>query len=135
MIRSKRSGFTLLEVMVAIGIIAIGFTPILLLQNTVLTQVSGMGQRLHRIFFAKEFIFTAREKREEGTAQFYLEQQLPYPPTKLLYRSDPVDNEPKFDGLRGLYSEQVIASWQNGATREREVLLTFGFEPVREQKK
>jgi len=135
MIRSKRRGFSFVEVMIAIGIIGIGLTPALLLQNMVLTRVSRMGSRLHRIFFAKQFIFTAREKRGEGVAEFYLEEQEPYPKTKLLYRSEPVDGEPMFDGLKGLYSERVVISWQDGAERRKDDLVTFGFEPIRERKK
>ena len=135
MIRSRSSGFTLVEVMIAIGIIAIGLMPALILQNMVLTRVNRMGMHLHRIFIAKQFMFTAREKRGEGVSEFYLEDQEPYPKTKLLYRAEPVDGEPRFDGLRGLYSERVVLSWQEGTERQRDNLVSFGFEPVRERKK
>jgi len=135
MMHSRSRGFSLVEVMIAIGIIAIGLTPALLLQNMVLTRVHRMGTRLNRVFLAKQFIFTAREKRGEGVDEFYLEDQEESPKTKLLYRSEPVDSEAKFDGLRGLYSERVVLSWQDGTERQRENLVTFGFEPVRDRKK
>ena len=135
MIPSRSKGFSLVEVMIAIGIIAIGLTPALLLQNMVLTRVHRMGTRLHRVFLAKQFLFTAREKREKGVDEFYLEDQEPAPKTKLLYRSEPVDGDAKFDGLRGLYRERVVLSWQDGRDRQRENLVTFGFEPVRDRKK
>jgi len=135
MMHSRNRGFSLVEVMIAIGIIAIGLTPVLLLQNMVLTRVHRMGTRLHRVFWAKQFMFTAREKRGEGVDEFYLEDQEESPKTKLLYRSEPVDGEAKFDGLRGLYSERVVLSWQDGTERQRENLVTFGFEPARDRKK
>jgi len=135
MVFKNNAGFTLIEVILAIAIVALGMMPILILQNEVLTRVNRVGNRLQRIFFAQQFMAEAREKREPGTREFYLERQEEFPATKLLYRVEPADVEPQFEGLSGLYSERVIMTWKSGPRQEKLVLPTYGFEPVRERKK
>lgn len=135
MIHSRnRTGFTLIEVLLAIAIVGMAMTPIIFLQTAVLTRVNKGMLQLKRIMLAKKFLFDAREKNQNDSPEFSLEKQEVDPSTLLVYRAEET-NYPEVGELDGLRTERVIARWKEDGRPRHIILVTFTFRPVQEREK
>ena len=123
-----KSGFTLLEVLFAIGLVAMALTPIIWLQIGTVRATNTRVRRCNGLFLAKEFLFMARQKRPDGDLTFLLDDRDKETDTKLSYQADP-PAQPELKSLPGLYRERVTASWKNKGVSKQIVLLTFRFDP------
>ncbi|HRN78425.1 MAG TPA: prepilin-type N-terminal cleavage/methylation domain-containing protein [Candidatus Dependentiae bacterium] len=126
MIHSKhKSGFTLLETLFAMVIIAAVMSPLFFMQADVLRRVAGVSNHMQRIFFMRDFLFNARQQQPKNTTQFTLEKRVSNPETILRYELKPVDKKSALSSVQGMYTERVTAMWSYNNQRKDDVLCTL----------
>lgn len=126
MIHSKhKSGFTLLETLFAMVIIAAVMSPLFFMQADVLRRVAGVSNHMQRMFFMRDFLFNARQQQPKNTTQFTLEKRVSNPETTLRYELKPVDQKSALSSVQGMYTERVTAMWSDNNQRKDDVLCTL----------
>lgn len=128
MIHSKnKSGFTLLETLFAMSIIAAIISPLFFMQAEVLRRVIRASYHIKRIFYMHDFLFNAQQQLQKETTQFTLEKQVGNPATVLRYVLKAVDKKSSLSAVQGIYVEQVTAVWTDffNNQHQEDRLLTF----------
>ncbi len=141
MIRSKnrlfytnKKGFTLIETIIAIAIIAFVFGPLFVMQGGVLQRVVKQSRKLQRIFFMQFFAYTAQEKIKPGATQFNVEKKEAFPETIMRYQLMPVDQNSSVKDISGLHMQRVLATWDEAGVKQQDMLVTFTFIQPGEKK-
>ncbi len=130
MIHSKnRPGFSLIEVLITIAMIAIILTPLFILQGSVLQSVAYVSKRIQRIFFAKQFLYEARKQMPEDAHQYNLEKKIEDPETQLKYELGPVDKKSSLHELKGMHIEKVMMKWQEERRQSSEIIVNLVYKP------
>jgi len=131
----NQSGFTLIETLVAIAVIAFVLSPLFVMQGNVLERVVRESRKLQRVFFMKFFAYKAQEQIKPDVTQFTLEKKEEFPPTVLQYQLMPVDQRSSLKNIPGLHMQRVIATWDEAGRKYQDMLVTFAFiEPVEKKK-
>jgi len=133
MIHSKNNsyGFTLLEALLAISVVAMILTPLLLNQIKLLTRVVFQAQQIAHTFSAEQFMI-------DSYVQFILDNK------KLKNTKTTDDTELNFSITKGnptiskefrsVYAQKVTAQWEYDDTTYKSSLVTFLFLPELEEK-
>ncbi len=142
MIHSKNShgvgGFTLIEALMAITILALIITPLFILQGSILRNVTYFSQRLRRVFLAKNFLFEMRIEAEKQQAEqaFALEKKIDEPLTQLAYKREKLSKKSALSSLEDLYVERVTATWeQQGQQLTQEIVSIVHKKPKPKEEK
>lgn len=132
MIHSKnKKGFSLIETIIAIAVIAFVFGPLFVMQGTVLQRVVEESRKLQRIFFMQFFAYKTQEQIKPGATQFNLEKREVFPPTVMRYQLMPVNQQSSLKDIPGLHMQRVLATWDERGIKRQDMLLTFTFiKPV-----
>lgn len=122
----NKSGFTLIEAMLAVAIMGIILTPLFLLEGTVFQGVSRFAQIFRRYMFAKEYLYEMRREQKEDATSLTLERNTKdiQPATILRYTLGPVASQSSLKDFKRLYKETVRAS---GMDRSVEPVTVVGF--------
>ena len=127
MIHSKSNdGFTLIEVLLALSLMAMILTPILISQSSIMFQIGMFRERFRRVSIAKNYLAHAHKNALEDKKTVPL--TVDDPPTTLTYRQD------KASGtitkiFKDVYRETVRIEWTEGTNKRQDVLVSFVFEP------
>lgn len=124
------SGFTLIEVMLALVIAASILTSIYIMQSGALVGATRFAYRFARIIQAKDFMFFARRKREEAKdqKQFHLEKKEDDPETYLKYEF--LNSEKSsLKNMKNIYLEKVSIRHEGTQKEANDVLLTLIYIP------
>lgn len=135
MIHSKnhKSGFTLIEVLMAMTITALVLTPIFLIYETVMQRVGVSSKAYDMIVLAKKLLYEAHQKQEQHAQTFSLEKT--ENDITLVYSlAQGVEQKSSLASLIGLHKEMVTLSWNERGQKKREQLVTFVYKQP-EQKK
>lgn len=126
---SNEKGFTLMEVLVAVVILAIGFSTILQLFSTGLASLYHTGEHTHAVFLAKEKMEEALLMEFSGIEEQIIHQsgELPngYRWTLNVTPAEYKDADP--DGLAWLFLIEVTIKWNNGIKQKQYQLQTLQF--------
>lgn len=122
----NKSGFTLIEAMLAIALIGIVMTPILITQGSVVQAVSRISMRLQRIFFAQNFFIEAQAEADDER-KFALDRKVDFPVTRLAFERKPVDGKSSLSKINNLIMDRIEASWTDENKQQKEVLVQFKY--------
>src|SRR5439155_24077331 len=112
MIHSKNTdGFTMMESIFAVAIMAMVLTPIFILQGNTLRNVANMAKRIQRLFFMTDFVQQARQAQAPTLRQFTLEKKENNPPTVLKYELGSAEKNPAFKDIPCVLQEKVTITW------------------------
>ncbi len=127
---NNKSGFTLIEALLAVVIIGVVLTPLFLLEGTIFQGVGKYGQIFRRYMFAKEYMYEMRRKQTDDTTSLTLERSNKevQPVTILRYTLGPVNKNSSLKNLKRLYKEVVVASGADKAASSASV-VSFVFKP------
>lgn len=131
----NRNGFTLIEAMIAVAIAAIILTPLFILQGVVLQNVDRVSRKLHRIFFAEDFLYEARRSMVPEIRVFTLEKKIDDPATVLQYKFGPLDKKSALGAINNLHVERVTITWQDQRRQREEQLIRFVYKPEQKKKR
>jgi prepilin-type N-terminal cleavage/methylation domain-containing protein len=121
---NQNTGFTLIEAMLAIAIIAIVMTPLMITQGTVVQAVANISLRLQRIFFAQNF-YTESQAQADDQKKFALDKKVESPSTQLAFERKPVDSKSALAKINNLVVDRMQASWSEHNKKQKEVLVLF----------
>ncbi len=126
----NNSGFTIIEVLMALGIAASIMASIYILQAGSLAAVLRYSTNYERIILGKNFLFDTRRKREEAKnpPSYKLEKKEEDPETYLKYNFDGVQ-ETAFKNLENLYIEKVDILHDARQKEPSATLLTLVYMP------
>jgi hypothetical protein len=107
-------------------IIAAIMSPLFFMQAQVLQRVARASYHMQRIFFMRDFLFSARQQLQKDTTEFTREKQVDNPATVLRYELKSVDKKSSLGTLQGIYTERVTALWSdNNNRRQDDILFTL----------
>jgi hypothetical protein len=126
----NKSGFTLIEAMLAVVMIGMVLTPLFLLEGTVFQGVSRFAQIFRRYMFAKEYLYEMRRNQTDDTTSLTLEKNSKdaRPATALRYTLGPVGTKSSLKDFKRLYKETVVASGMDKSAVSA-TLITFVYKP------
>lgn len=131
MMRFKNSsGFTLIEVLLALAIIGMVLTPILLIQQIVLRRSSSSANLFSRIIQAKDFLIDQQFENIQETQEVTAEKKIINPPTTLIFNSKKVPENSTLKKFKHIKIDSVTMQWTADQNKKRqEKLVTFSFKP------
>lgn len=120
----RKSGLTLIEVVLTILIVGISVTSILSLQGTLSRGVFSAHNMLERISYIKNMFVTA-DKDKLYTKDAPVEKKIEDPSLQISYsrKKSPLKN------FEHIIIEQVDAQWPSVLGTRKESFITFRFEP------
>lgn len=139
-----KAGFTLVETLFALAIVALMLPALYTLQGSVLRSVTMFYQEYERILLAKqfwqelhpqEFLEDKKEdKKNEKKEDKKLElKKITDPVTELRYEQTPVGGNSSLSKLKGLAFERITISWKSVTGKEStEQLIGLKYEPPKE---
>jgi prepilin-type N-terminal cleavage/methylation domain-containing protein len=129
MVHSKNTnGFTMMESIFAVAIIAVVLTPIFILQGNTLRNVATIANYMQRLFFAADFLQQARQTQAPIVRQFMLEKKENNPQTILKYELSSTQN-PALKDIPGILQEKVTITWQEDRHRRSDALVSYVYKP------
>lgn len=129
--KNKLSGFTLIEVLLALAIIGIVLTPIFLIQQVVLRRSSSDARFFSRIIYAKDFLVDQQfENMQEAQEIGATEKKITNPPTTLIFSSKKIPENSALSKFKNVMLDSVTMQWTDERNKKRqEKLVTFSFRP------
>jgi|GEM_PF-3150059 len=127
---ANNSGFTILETIVAMGIVAGVVTILLMMQSAVLQQVVRVSDRVERVFMLRSFLHEARSKTQPQAVSAQYEKEIPNPLTRLHYQRMPPEPQSVLASSKGICIERVSAHWQRSGEALTESLVTTTYIPT-----
>lgn len=127
MIHSKNNdGFTLIEVLLALSLMAMILTPILITQSSIMVSVGYFSGIFRRINIAKNYLVVAHKNslEDKKTGQSSIDD----PPTTLTYKQDKVSGVIAKQ-FKDIYRETVRIEWTEDNRKHEDMLVSFIFKP------
>ncbi len=136
-IKKTTSGFTIIEVLIALAIAMVMLAPLLNLQGFIIRQTSRMSDATRRTLAAQEFLITTRAQTPEDAYEFSQEKKVPFLDLTLLYTLSKVGTQSKLTKQDDLYHETVAMTYQENNKTKRDYLVSFIYKKPQpeEQKK
>jgi prepilin-type N-terminal cleavage/methylation domain-containing protein len=116
----KQSGFTLVEIILALFVMASLLSSILNLQDIVFSSVVSSSRRLHRVFMMEYFVFSREQDEDKKT--------IDSPPTEIAYEEKKVDEKSSLIKLQNMVKRKVSASWKDGTKQRDYALIDFMYK-------
>jgi len=139
-ISTRRSGFTLVEVLVAVLIVALVITPLFMSETNIFAHAVRLSKSLQRTFMLKQFFVDSALKmdvaklKDKPTVEKKIDTTVP--PMNFKFETKKVEKEERFKKFPDLYMQRATAEWQDGAVKRKEALVSFLMieEPKAEKK-
>ena len=131
----NNSGFTILETIVAMGIVASVVSVLLMMQSAVLQHTARVSDRLERVFLLRTFLNEARSKTQPQAVQAVYEKDIANPQTHMRYERTPPRQQSVLVSSKGICVERVTAQWQRSGEQHTEMLVTTTYIPLQQGKK
>jgi prepilin-type N-terminal cleavage/methylation domain-containing protein len=130
-IKNKQAGFTLIEAMMAVAIVALVLTPLFMLETNVFTGVVRLAEQFQRSLFARTFLYRAQQQESPAATEYSASTKEERPLTAITYTLKPLDPQSKLAGIAHLYRQEVVATGISIDNRQREVgLVHFIYKPA-----
>lgn len=129
MLHNVKSGFTLIEALLAMAIIGLVLTPIFMNQTAVSRTTARAARRLAQIFAAKKVLIDNEMALAPDVQQFTNEKKLERPPTTFTYELKKIPENSAFKKFNNVLMQTV--SWTNARDKKKtlEKLVTFIYKP------
>ena len=123
-----------MEVMIALGVIAVLLTTLLTLQSTVFQRVIVSTLKIDRFYRIRNMFFLTRITPPDSEKKSW-EKSLDDPAMILKYQKGPIKKGSQLERFTGLVQEQASGHWHEWATEREHTLIAYQFEPPRKEKK
>ena len=122
----NNDGFTLIEVLLALSLMAMVLTPILISESTTMLSVGIFSRHFQRITVAKNYLVRAHKDalEDKKTPPATIED----PQTTLSYKQNKASG-PIAKQFKDIYRETVTIEWTEGNNKRQETLVSFVFKP------
>lgn len=121
----SKHGFTLIEVLFTLMLIALVVTPLMFQQSMLVRNVDTFSRRAERMFAAQTFLYEARKAMQDYTTSFTLEKKIDDGDATLSFSRGPVGKKSAFARARAIYQDRVVIVWQENGSQRRDQLITL----------
>jgi prepilin-type N-terminal cleavage/methylation domain-containing protein len=126
MIHSKnKNGFTLIETLIALSMMAMVLTPIFVSQSNIMVTLGMFRNRFRRINIAKNFMVHAQRNNLEDKVT--PPDTIDDPPTKFIYTREKASG-PIAKQFKDVYKEVVRIEWKDDGIVRQDALVSFVFK-------
>jgi prepilin-type N-terminal cleavage/methylation domain-containing protein len=127
MMHSKNlDGFTLIEVMLAVAIMATILTSIFISVGSIMSSVGSFSSHYQRLVHAKNYLIDARQHELENKK--IGPQTIDYPQTTLTYQKERLSGT-SAKSYKDVFKEKVLIEWTENNRKRTDSLISFVFAP------
>jgi prepilin-type N-terminal cleavage/methylation domain-containing protein len=120
------SGFTLIEVLVALFVAMLVLGPVFVLQSNVIKRSRSSANGLIRLLAQKTFLQEAEFSLDPSQDQFSKQKKITSLTAPLTYSLKKIPENSSLKKFKNLYVESVAASWNDTSNKKRtDTLVTF----------
>lgn len=131
---ANSSGFTLIEVLLSIALVAIVLGPIYILQHTIFNNTVRATDAVDRMFIAYSFLLDAQKQKAAGAQQKKITKTIADPKTELKYEIKELGGDSSLSKrFNHLYVEQVSYNWSTLGLPYSDAYALIVFEPPQEK--
>jgi prepilin-type N-terminal cleavage/methylation domain-containing protein len=130
-------GFSFLEVIIALAIVSLVFTPIFIAESSILRTTFRSSWLIDRVMQAHSFFFDAQRASAPDTQQITVEKRVQRPATILKYTVHKVPDNSVLRTFKDMYIEQVTFEWtpeladtRNRTQLNRDRIGTYIYKPA-----
>ncbi|HSW74031.1 MAG TPA: type II secretion system protein [Candidatus Limnocylindria bacterium] len=127
-LRFKERGFTLIEALMAMAIIAIIVTPLFVLYSTLFQTVSKAELRMDRVQQAQNFLIES-ERSLVAKTPLPPEKKVSYPPMSMTFAHGAVPADSPLSSYKTLSLAKVTTTWQEGKAKRSDVFVYYVYKP------
>lgn len=128
-----RNGFALVEVMLALSMIAVILTVLMMVESRVFARAVSSCQKMERFIFIKNMFLTTKKDPLEKNKNTY-EIVLSDPDMFLRYEQKPVKKQSKLAVFKGVQQEIAIGIWDDWGVQREYALVTYRFSDIKKEK-
>src|SRR5262249_35030348 len=122
----NNSGFTLVEVLLAMAIIGLVLTPIFAIQLGVMRANARASQALSRIFLAKQFLVESEFQLKPEDQEKRIEKKIEKPAMTLIYELKRIPENSALKKFKNILIQSVLMQWVDRQGKKRqERLVSF----------
>lgn len=130
---TSHSGFTLVEVLLALAITALVLTPLFTSQSSIFAATVRYSQLMQRILVADTFLQESHRVVAPDTQQVTFEKQHAIPQAQLVYGVNKVADNSVLKNFSDMYVEKVSFTWMDGNRKRQSVIGGFVHKPKKRQ--
>jgi len=124
-----KTGFTLIEVLLALSIVGLVLTPILMLQSMLIKNTNKRAQLIDRIYAAKKFLIDSEVALAPDANESSADKKISNPPTIMRFELKNVSSNSSLKKFKSIKQASVISSWVEPGAKRQERIVTFLFRP------
>lgn len=126
----NKTGFTLIEAVLAVAIVAVVMTAIFVAQGTALYAINRVSNELRRLYAASDYLLTKRKENVNNVETKEDQKILTSPATTLSYTCQKAQS-PSLAKFKDIYVEQVSFAWKEQRTPRTGTIVGLSFKPPR----
>lgn len=120
--RNKISGFTFIEVMIAITVFALLATTLLSLQGNLLKRAIRNFSSWHAVITLKNSLYEGKQNQWFRDNNFHTQEKLPYTTT---YQIRAISEKSALKHIKNLRAVQATATWKTFGFDRREQFVSY----------
>jgi len=131
------SGFSLIEVLLTLAMVALIVTPIMIQQGALVRNADRISRRATAVEQAQLFLYETQAQIQPGVMEDHKEKKVEgiYPMT-LQFKRTQVSAKSDFGSFTNLVQDTVTVSWDEDGSPLQEKIVTFRYQyPLQEKKK
>jgi|SRR5581483_11914645 len=133
--KNRNVGFTLIEALLSMMIIAVVLSPLFILHGVIMQRVNKSSQQLSAVLWGKQLLYEARQKQEPQAQEFSLDKKIDEHSATLKYVLDGgVDPKSTLAAHTGLHREKVSVMWTDQGVQQQEELVTYVYKQPEKKK-
>jgi prepilin-type N-terminal cleavage/methylation domain-containing protein len=122
--KNHSAGFSIMEVLCALVLIALVVTPLFLQQSIVLSGVYHVSRSLEYMYAAQHFWYEAHAAMPLNAPTFSLEKTLG-DGTTLSFSRGPLNAKSPLEKQENMLQESVTIAWQEEGQQKREKIISY----------
>src|SRR3989304_7477473 len=129
---NQKSGFTFVELMIALFIISTTLSALFSLQNIVFSRLMQSYHRATRIFLSKKISIEKMydlDQKEEETGK----ESIDDPKTTITWKDSKISPQGMYENMANLYKIHVQGKWTTFSKDQTEDLLSIKYVPPKEE--
>ncbi len=128
----KKSGFTFIEVVIAVMIIGMVLTSLFSLQTALFDSTFNNYSKISRIFFIKNLFFNF-EAREKLNKNKILKKELKDPLTKLTFELKNLNEKSQIKKFENISLLKSSASWRGLVRQQEESMIYYIYQKAKKK--
>lgn len=128
-----RNGFALVEVMIALSMVAIILTALMMVEGRVFKRSISSCQKMERLVFIKNMFLMIKKDPLEKNEQMR-EMVLQDPDMRVRYQQKKIKNQSSLAVFKGVQQECVTGVWDDWGMQREYSLITHRFTDIKKKK-